>query len=256
MGADCACRVASDSYEIKVVKRKGHRTIHIQIQIFQTPVICEYMIECRRTQGNIFKYHEFFEEFEKQYKIVIEHLHKTTPDALSPAIKRKSGQQIKFREIANDGTHSRSVSANLEPGLPENAMHEISRGSQSVPMGQGSPIMKDEEAAASKVYRKSSASSASSVKNHPPSQRSSVSEPSQSEQKENLTSFHSSASPTPTHQNQHSNASLTLTDEELNQIQPHSDSSQGDEMEVHKEVGNELKPTPENRHRRSSSGQG
>ena len=34
------------------------------------------MIECRRTQGNIFKYHEFFEEFEKQYKNVIEHLNK------------------------------------------------------------------------------------------------------------------------------------------------------------------------------------
>merc|ERR1719384_2185902 len=87
--ADCTCRVASDRYEIKVVKRKGHRTIHINIQIFQTPLPSEYMIECRRTQGNIFKYHEFFEEFEKQYKNVIQHLDKTAD------IPKK--KQIKFR---------------------------------------------------------------------------------------------------------------------------------------------------------------
>ena len=135
--ADCTCRVASDRYEIKVIKRKQHRTIHINIQIFQTPVAAEYMIECRRTQGNIFKYHEFFEEFEKQYKNVIQQLNKnpnttnnnnnstTTPstsiDSNFVGNRKKKKKEIKFRnkesidEITDDNTslnskHSRSVS--------------------------------------------------------------------------------------------------------------------------------------------------
>ena len=269
--ADCTCRVAPDRYEIKVVKRKGHRIIHINIQIFQTPEASKYMIECRRTQGNIFKYHEFFEEFQKQFNNVIQHLHKTNPDALNP-ISPSGGKrvQIKFRNenLDQKGTlssHDRSVSANLGGNAMENAMTTgmtSGTGSRSVPVGQTSQVtaalsMKDEESA--KVHRKSSASSASSLKNNAPtpSHHSSISEASrsQSEQKENL-NLHSSASPTPTHQQTHSNGSSTLTDEELNQLQPHSDSSLGDEMEVQKDANNELKPVTGNRHRRSSSGQG
>merc|ERR1719295_1604411 len=230
--ADCTCRVASDRYEIKVVKRKGHRIIHINIQIFQTPEASKYMIECRRTQGNIFKYHEFFEEFEKQYKNVIQHLHKTNPDATgiippqSPEKKRK-GQQIKFRRDSADGPHNRSVSAITANNMEATAMdviHGKSTGSQSVPMGQSS-MLKDDTVG----DRKSSASSEQKPSH---SHHSSVSEQSQSEQKENLNLGHSSASPSPTHQHTHSNASSTLTDEDLNQLQPHSDSSLGDEMEV------------------------
>eukprot|EP01084_Bolivina_argentea_P014365 26817_1 len=123
--ADCTCRVASDRYEIKVIKRKGHRMIHINIQIFQTPA-SEYMIECRRTQGNIFRYHDFFEEFKLKYEDVIHHLDKN-PIVISPNNTKKPKQQIKFRDLdknngaknmnnknddKDNGKHARSISDN------------------------------------------------------------------------------------------------------------------------------------------------
>eukprot|EP01084_Bolivina_argentea_P048544 89433_1 len=251
--ADCTCRVASDRYEIKVVKRKGHRTIHINIQIFQTPVVNEYMIECRRTQGNIFKYHEFYEEFEKQYKNVIQHLHKTQPGQVAKVKKT----QIKFRSKESNN-HARSASdygvlAKAQPlhnviqtekeiidNIP--SLQELST-SRSHPHTRGHN--KDNP---SNISIKSSASSASGGV---PSHHSSVSSAPSSD-----------ASPTPSHEKEHKelishsapaniSQSFSMEDDHHNAVSVDVDVDVDADVDIN---GNELKPN--RKHRRSSSGQG
>mmetsp|Transcript_43746 Transcript_43746/g.70130 ORF Transcript_43746/g.70130 Transcript_43746/m.70130 type:complete len:824 (-) Transcript_43746:425-2896(-) len=260
--ADCTCRVASDRYEIKVIKRKAHRTIHINIQIFATPVSNEYMIECRRTQGNIFKYHEFFEEFEKQYKNVIQH-HKSpnneasitaspvtagrnTSMSLSPS--KKKGKQIKFRNLdAEHSKHSRSVSENAVFSNSNSAklFSSASNNSTANDLAALGKMQELNHAESQPSHRKGNASKSSASSNTSvPSHHSSMS--SVSEQRENL---NASASPTPTHQH---NTSFSI--EELH----HSDSSNFDESaDIHHEHELNVKQAVNSkRHRRSSSGQG
>lgn len=292
--ADCTCRVASDRYEIKVIKRKGHRTIHINIQIFQTPVVSEYMIECRRTQGNIFKYHEFFEEFEKQYKNVIEHLDKggpnTPPNEMINNHNKRRKPQIKFRnkesidEMVTNETnttlnskHSRSVSENAafinnnsnnsNKSLQQPVVKKVSSNPPSDNNKNNDnnnnnilPSMQELTHSLSQPSHKkrnpSNVSIKSSASSGSTSHHSSIS--SVSEQKENL-NLNSSASPTPTHQQNNSNHSFSM--EELN----HSDSSlieyneyesiDNDNNNNQNNNNKSLKqPADTKRHRRSSSG--
>lgn len=282
--ADCTCRVASERYEIKVVKRKGHRTIHIQIQIFQTPLPSEYMIECRRTQGNIFKYHEFFEEFQKQYNNVIEHLSKAPREQKKKkASTRQPSTQIKFRKVsaATDGSvevgqgqgqtsaHNRSASANAVmtaspskkqahsatstvTGTTEitdniQALQELS-ASQRQPAEALAALSQVSDAIGHRGH-KSTASSGSSTIGPLPSHHSSVSQSSiergsVSEQKEN-----NPLSPSPTHTHNSSNTSNgseSLTEDD--------DSSGLDETDVGREKDTEQLKVRVKGHRRSSSG--
>ena len=78
--ADCTCKLLYDKFEVKAIKRQGHRMIHMNIKIFSTPSI-QYMIECRRTSGNIFRYHDFFDEFKNTFNEVVDH-YKNRPSKL------------------------------------------------------------------------------------------------------------------------------------------------------------------------------
>lgn len=146
--ADCTCRINHDRYEVKITKRKGHRLIHITVTIFSTPSDdYRYMIDCRREDGNIFRYNEFFVEFKKQFDDVIRHMQKQNqwsqqkihhstnslstvsnnssnlaapPMAMYSKSTNKRQTQIKFRD-SNAKKHNRSRSdgaVSLMPNQP------------------------------------------------------------------------------------------------------------------------------------------
>jgi len=213
--ADSQCYLVPNRYEIKIVQNRNKHKIHINIQIFSTPVPSEYMIECRRTRGNIFKYHDFFEEFQKQYKNVI-----TLFD------KKK---QIKFRDESMNKkqkkiNHSRSVSDYTIRATFNDPDNEELHSSQSQP--QNNNIL-------------------SSHKSNPSitaSHHSSVSSNTSSEHKE--IALNSSASPTPTH-------SFSI-DDDVHSDSSFFDET--DSQHTHNHNNNDLQPVNNKKHRKLSSG--
>ena len=66
--ADCKCDFADDRYEINVTKDLTglESSIRVNIQIYQAPGN-EYWVECRRVNGDVHKFHEFYDEFRGSY---------------------------------------------------------------------------------------------------------------------------------------------------------------------------------------------
>ncbi|ETO11145.1 hypothetical protein RFI_26228 [Reticulomyxa filosa] len=71
----CTSSVETDRYELLVIKTftKSSSTVRVNIKIFHSPT-GEYIVQCRRQSGNVFRYHDFFDEFQTMYKKVIEQM--------------------------------------------------------------------------------------------------------------------------------------------------------------------------------------
>ena len=103
--ADCKCCFERNSYDFNVIKDyPGGQRIQVNIQIYQTPAN-EYWVECRRASGNIFKYHEFFDEFRSRYEDAMARMDKKFFKDIIPTKKIKY-QQIQFRNKNSNNSNN------------------------------------------------------------------------------------------------------------------------------------------------------
>jgi len=77
----CTYCLESDRYEFLVTKKfhKCGSIVTINVKIFHSPT-GEYVVECRRQSGNVFRYHDFFDEFQETYKQVLEQMTTDSPN--------------------------------------------------------------------------------------------------------------------------------------------------------------------------------
>jgi len=142
---DCCYQIQSSGYEIHVTKSIQEKILQCVIQIIRAPGQDEHMIECRRAQGNVFRYYEFFEEFQTIYQDTMKRQHNqegnnniknnshfhsnsknitiNSPSSFPLNDTNKNINQFqnknKLKTSSNDKMHSHKIGNNIMPAVME-----------------------------------------------------------------------------------------------------------------------------------------